>query len=178
MRVLVGGGSSATDRQDFYHAALAAGVSSWDAYINGIVREFYVIVAQPVEPTYTALHGITAQAAERALEKFNTPNWENTRTLLSQMTGYDPINDWNWPAGGMNRQQSQTYLNEILKVRHSFAHGLPLPAYGWTQSSSGAKRLTRAGVDDVGRFLRHMVLVTDEGLKQRIVSAFGTTPPW
>lgn len=82
--------------QIYYHAALAAYVAGWDAYINNLVREFFTVTSNPLSPEFHAVHSLAKEAAERALKRFNTPNWENTRNLLFQQTGYDPINDWIW----------------------------------------------------------------------------------
>lgn len=165
-------------REVHYHAAIAAGVSAWDAYINGLMREFYIVVARPSDPSYSALHLIANGHAQTALKRFNTPNWENTRALCISLAGYDPANDWNWQARGLSAAYCREFLNDILKVRHSFAHGLTMPSLSWTITSTGTPRLTRNGLTEVKRFLTHMAKVTDEGLKRSIINTFGQSPPW
>lgn len=87
--------------QVYYHAALAAYVAAWEAYISSLVRGFYEIISGTLNPGSRAIYAIAQQLAERGLKRFNTPNWENTRNLLAQYTGYDPINDWKWMRRGM-----------------------------------------------------------------------------
>ena len=164
--------------QVYYHAALAAYVAAWDAYINNLVRDFYHVVADPSNPIFHAIYTIAQQTAEEGLKRFNTPNWENTRNLLNQYTGYDPINDWIWDRRGMGGQWIRERLNEILQVRHSFAHGFAMPAYNWTEAPSGKARLTSKAVQETEAFFKNLVKVTDEGMKAHIESTYGLTSVW
>lgn len=115
-------------RNDLLHASLAAYVANWDSYINSVVREFVTAISNALSPEYAAAHGIVSGFVEKSLRKFNTPNWENSRNLLIACTGFDPIADWRWPRANMRPLDVQNFLNEILKVRHSFAHGLSIPS--------------------------------------------------
>ncbi len=169
---------SRSQTQVYYHSALAAFVAAWDAYINELVRNFFTITANPLDPKFYAVHSIARDTAERALERFNTPNSENTRNLLIQNTGYDPIGDWVWSARSMSGLAVRQRLNDILKVRHSFAHGFAIPAYSWTQTPTGKVRLTARAIDDVDAFFRHLVTVTDLGMKQHIQTIYGIVVAW
>jgi hypothetical protein len=169
---------SRSQTQVYYHSALAAFVAAWDAYINELVRNFFTTTANPLDPKFYAVHSIARDTAERALERFNTPNSENTRNLLIQNTGYDPIGDWVWSARSMSGLAVRQRLNDILRVRHSFAHGFAIPAYSWTQTPTGKVRLTAKAIDDVDSFFRHLVAVTDLGMKQHIQTIYGIVVPW
>ncbi|MEH2169888.1 MAG: hypothetical protein V7K41_25205 [Nostoc sp.] len=96
---------------------------------------------------------------ERSLKQFNTPNADNSRNLLFQYTGYDPINDWVWSKRSMNALVTRQMLNDILQVRHSFAHGFPIPAFSWTQTPTGKVRLTAKAIKDVDALLQYLVAV-------------------
>ena len=164
--------------QVYYHAALAAYVAAWDAYINDLVREFYNVIADSSDSRFNAIHTIAQQAAEEALRRFNTPNSENTRRLLVQYTGYDPINDWVWPRRAMGGLQVRDRLNEILHVRHSFAHGFGMPAYDWTQSPMGRVRLTSKVIQETEAFFKNLVKVTDTGMKAHLNLTYGISNIW
>ncbi len=167
-----------TEKQVFYHAALAGYVAAWDAYINNLVRSFYVEIENPRNAEFLAIYSISRQATERALMRFNTPNAENTRALLQQYTGYDPIGDWVWTRRRMVGIQVRERLNEILRVRHSFAHGFSVPGYTWTQSPTGRVRLTSEAIGDTEAFFNNLVRVTDTGMKKHILAAYGVTVAW
>ena len=164
--------------QVYYHASLAAYVAAWEAYINNLVRDFYSVIADPLNPRFYAIYTIAQQVAEKALERFNTPNWENTRNLLVQYTGYDPIGDWVWARRGISSLQVRERLNEILQVRHSFAHGFGMPAYNWTQSPRGKVRLTSKAVQETEAFFKNLVNVTGSGMKAHITLNYGITSIW
>ena len=169
---------SRNQTQVYYHSALAAFVAAWDAYINELVRNFFTVTANPLDPKFHAVHSIARETAYRALERFNTPNADNTRNFLIQYTGYDPIGDWVWSAKSMSGVAVRQRLNEILRVRHSFAHGFSIPAFSWTQTATGKVRLTAKGIDEVDSFLKYLVKVTDQGMKQHIETNYGLVLPW
>jgi RiboL-PSP-HEPN len=164
--------------QTYLHASLAAVVAAWDAYIHNLVRDFFLEVADPLVSSFQSIHSIAKAAADFALERFNTPNWDNTRNLLVRYTGYDPMPDWVWLAGGMNVAQVKERLDQILRVRHSFAHGFPLPAYPWTQSKNGQVRLTSGALRSTHGFFRNLVARSDKGMEKHIVAAYGKRPHW
>lgn len=148
----------------FFHASLAAHVAAWDSYLNNVVREFLEATRKPLDPEYSAAHAALEGFVERSLQRFNTPNAENSRTLLVDCTGYDPINDWNWPRGRLNATETRELLNQVLKVRHSFAHGFEIPGYEWTTTPSGQRRLTAKALERIEAFLLHLAKVSDRGL--------------
>lgn len=159
------------------HASLATQVAAWDAYVNNLVRNFFEVTADPLTTKFNALHQMARSISEQALKKFNTPNYENTRILLIQSTGYDPINEWNWP--GYNNLQVQERLNQILKVRHSFAHGFALPAYAWTQPvATGTVELTDQALAENEDFFEQLVTKTDNGMKQHIMTTYSVNLTW
>lgn len=159
--------------QVHYHAALTAYVAAWNIYIKNLVRDFYDVI-----PNASPIYVIAQQAADRASERFNTPNWENTQKFLKDCTGYDPINDWIWSRRGMNGFQVRERLNEILRVRHSFAHGFDMPTYDWTRSPSGRVRLTSKAIQVTEAFFKNLVKVTDKGIKTHIESTYNLTNIW
>jgi len=164
--------------QVYYHAALTGYVATWNAYIDNLVRDFYDVIADAANPKFDAIHTLAMSMTENALARFNTPNWENVRNLLNQYTGYDPINDWGVSQVSMNLEQVHQRLNEILRVRHSFAHGSDMPAYVWTQSSSGRIRLTSKSIQETEVFFKNLVKVTDKGMKTHIELTYGLTNIW
>jgi hypothetical protein len=165
-------------RQVIYHAALAAYVASWDAYVRQITLEFFDATANPLDPPYHMIHSTARALAENALKRFNTPNWDNSRELLIAHTGFDPYSTWVWPSQRYGVQQTKERLNQILRVRHSFAHGFVLPSLPWTQNSSGQTRLTREELSFTERFFRILVRETDKNMKSYIESNFPVSTNW
>ncbi|HEY8098828.1 MAG TPA: HEPN domain-containing protein [Methylobacter sp.] len=180
-KIASGRRTSYGEAETLRHAALAAYVAAWEAYLEQLVREFYSITAKPMVPDFNAIHDIARRRTERAkgvLEKFNTPNFENSRALLEENTGYDPYSDWTWPRRSMSVMQVHERLNEILKVRHSFAHGFSIPRYSWNTLSSGRCGLNLNSIDMVEAFFNNLVRRTDKGMKMHIQNAYTVTPNW
>lgn len=162
-------------KNDFLHASLAAYVANWDSYLNNVIREFVAVISNSLSPEYAATHGIVVGFVEKSLKKFNTPNWENSRNILIECTGFDPIAHWRWARSNMH---VQSYLNEILKVRHSFAHGLSIPSYKWTTTAGGRNQLNSSALLRIEKFLTHMVNATDRGLTAHGLATYPSRPFW
>ena len=127
----------------------------------------------------SAVLALMSGLTEAELKRFNTPNAENARNLLLVHTGYDCIGDWHWPAGGLNAIQTRQRLNEILNVRHSFAHGFALPTgLSWARDKRGDARLSVKALSEVDRLFAHLVRVTDREMAGHLATIFGVTNAW
>lgn len=166
------------DVQACLHAALASHVAAWEAYCESIVIEFFAEAADPTRSDYSRMHQTAQDFAAVHVKKFNTPNFDNSRDLILASTGFDPFGVWNWPARSRSVQWVRTRLNEVLQVRHAFAHGYPLPAYQWTTGATGRARLTAAAIDDVAALLSNLVKHTDAGLRTHLAVVFGRNVCW
>lgn len=169
---------SRDDSRVYLHAALAAHVAGWESYIERLIGNFFVAIVDNAIPKYLVLHGLFLKRSEHAASKFNTPSWEKSRELLSDYTGYDPINDWDWPNRRLTGPLLRARLNEILKVRHSFAHGFPMEKYAWNTSAAGEVRLTHSILSDVDALFLHLVKRTDKGMKSHLRTNFGVQVSW
>ena len=154
----------------YYHAGLTAYVAAWNAYIKNLVHDFYDVIADPSDPKFRAIYTIARKRAENALKRFNTPNSENTRDILVWYTGYDPINTLLW----IQREK----LDDIVEVRHSFAHGFDMPSNTWTQSLGKRGHLTNKAIQETEDFFKNLVEVIDKGMKAYIESTYGLTNIW
>jgi hypothetical protein len=165
-------------RNDFLHASLAAYVAAWDSYLNNVVSEFINSTGNPMDVEFAAIHLRLKEFVNRALKKFNTPNSNNSRLLLINCTGYDPINDWKWSRANLNATETREYLDQILKVRHSFAHGSTIPSLPWTVTPSGRRQLNNRALVRIDKFLSHLVNVTDLGLLRHGRTNFPSKNLW
>lgn len=166
------------ERQIYYHASLSATVAAWESYVQDIIKAFFSEIALPGSYGFHALHTVAREQAQQSLRQFHTPNWDNSRNVLVRCIGYDPIGDWTWSRQGLGSQQVRELVNEILRVRHSFAHGHAMPSYSWNRSKSGRVRLTVQGLARVESLFTHLVSSTDTGIARLIAASYGRTVAW
>ncbi len=166
------------DVRSLYGGVLVGQVAAWNAYIVHLVRCFLAETAVARSTSYSSMRSLVQKSTEMQLERFNTPNSMNTRNLLILGTGYDPWTDWQWKRGRMSGVMVRQRLDEILKVRHSLAHGFQMPGYSWTESPSGEHRLTLAMLLWTRAFLDHLVWATDKGMKSHLTRSFDVVPQW
>lgn len=166
----------------FLHAALATQVASWDAYVKALASEYFSVTADPSQPRFNALHTICDSAMIIAKDKLNTPNSENTREFFLKYTAFDPWPCWAGVRFGTMPLSSTLYvrerLNEIFKVRHSFAHGFTMPGYSWNQNVSGSPQLTCAILQSTSVFFSDLCRNTDKAMAMHIASQHGLPNPW
>jgi hypothetical protein len=165
--------STIVHRQIFYHADLAATVAAWDAFIHSIILEYIGCIGDITSPHLLRARELLGGLASERLDRTRAPNFDNARSVLVRCTGYDPIGDWNVPRRGLSWQQVQARLNEILKVRHSFAHGLSLPSCSWMPVRHGKPYLNKRTIEDIRSLIRHLAIKTDSGLARSLKTSFG-----
>lgn len=165
-------------RRLHYHAALAMYVAAWQAYLESVSREFLLDISDPLDIRFSAMRALLSDKIEAELKRFNTPNWQNSRNLLIGATGYDPINDWSWPRRNLGGVAFRGLIDEIIQVRHSFAHGYPMPAYSWNSDSRGHPRLALETIGLAKSAFVQIVSTTDHGLSQQISGTYGAGKAW
>lgn len=114
-------------------AIVVACVSAWEAYIEELVRESLDALRPPSPPlgVWPALNA----TIRGQLGRFNTPNTENVRMLISDATGLQDIQTaWSWQ--NCTAPQAAQRLAEAMKLRHRIAHGVnPRPVVATIYSS-------------------------------------------
>jgi hypothetical protein len=166
------------DMEPPLHAALAAYVSAWEFFIESVTLEFLDREVLISASKASSLAKILRDEAGRAAGRFNTPNFGESRNLIFRFTGFDPYSVMNSPRLGMNSAQAENRLNEILKVRHSFAHGHPLPAFAWLTRYAHQSRLSRTAVRNVEVLLGDLSASIDTGLSTYSAVTLGGPPVW
>jgi hypothetical protein len=169
---------SRDDARLFLHIALAIYVAGWEAYVERLIGSFFAEILDTQIGKFVALHTALSGLAATAAERFNTPNSDNTRNLLLQYTGYDPINDWVWPRRRMSGLQVRERLDQTLKVRHSFAHAFSMPSYSWNTSETGDVRLTVGSIRDTEAFFDNLITQTDMGMSRHIKGNYNSNLNW
>lgn len=170
------------DKGILLHAALAAHVAAWDAYIKAVVLRKYQSIGRDHDAGYAQLRSIAEERAKGAAKKLNTPNADNARNFFLQCSQFDP-----WPSWVNVRFGSEVLLSslnvrdridQVLKVRHSFSHGFSMPAFEWNQGTDGATKLTVGSIRGVSGFFAVLVDRTDVSYSNHISTTFGIERPW
>jgi hypothetical protein len=157
---------------------LAAYVSGWEAYVEDVTVEFLDALVTSMDPKASALAKALRDEAARVAKRFNTPTFQESRDLVYRFTGFDPMPSMASPRLGMTSAQAQTRLDEVLRVRHAFAHGRPLPNLEWLKRYAHASRLSQTAVRSVAALLSDLVEGIDIGLASHASSTFGLARIW
>jgi RiboL-PSP-HEPN len=145
-------------------AAVVMCVSAWEAYIEELVRES-VIAMRPAAPppgVWSAHHA----SVLGQLGRFNNPNVENVRMLLSDSIGLQDVQrSWVWRS--CTSAQAVQRLAAAMRLRHQIAHGTdPRPAVLNLYSSQ------------LPDFFRRLGLATDRAVRDHLVNVLGLANPW
>jgi hypothetical protein len=138
-------------------------VSAWEAYIEEVVREALTAL-RPAAPPLFPWPALNASVRGQ-LGRFNAPNTENVRMLLSDAFGLQDIqNSWAWQ--NCTSAQAVQRLTVAMTLRHQIAHGVnPRPVVGTFYASQ------------LPIFCRRLGLCTDRAVRAHLVNVLGIANP-
>jgi len=145
-------------------AIVVMGVSAWEAYVEELVRES-VVAMRPTAPplgVWSAHHAwVLGQ-----LGRFNNPNVENVRMLLSEAIGLQDVHQ-SWVWRNCTSAQALRRLATAMRLRHQIAHGVnPRPVV----QNAYSRRLPD--------FFRRLGRATDQAVRDHLVNVIGIASPW
>lgn len=108
-------------------ASVAHIVGSWEGYLEGVLREFVSKTRVNAHRRAWTLIVQYEALVDKMASELNTPNWDKCRDLVLSVTGMDVYPSWIWTAKFTNQTDTKSFFDGILRVRHSFAHGFPIP---------------------------------------------------
>ncbi len=145
-------------------AAVVICVSAWEAYIEELIRES-VVAMRPAAPPLGAWSVHNAWILGQ-LGRFNNPNMENVRTLISDAIGLQDVQQ-SWVWQNCTSAQAIQRLTHAMRLRHQIAHGVnPRPAVNNDYSSQ------------LPGFFRRLGRATDRAVRNHLVNAIGLVHPW
>lgn len=160
------------------HASLAASVSAWEAFIEDLCLELLDEIGRIPDARLQMVLSVLRLEAAKAVEKFNTPNFENCRNLLLRFSGFDPYPHMHVPRLGLSVVQTQSRLNDILKVRHTFAHGAPIPNLPWLTRYGVSSRLSKKNASEAGSLLDELTKSIEAAASNYLKAAYRVPIRW
>jgi hypothetical protein len=146
-------------------AVVVTCVSAWEAYVEAVVVEA-LAATRPAPGTPLGPWPALNASARSAVGRFNNPNVDQVRALISDSLGLADITAfWTWKNCSPTR--ARELLAEALALRHQIAHGVnPRPIV----HSPYASRLPA--------FFRRLASRTDAGIRDHLVTVLGIADPW
>jgi hypothetical protein len=140
-------------------------VSSWESYVEEVVRECLNLLRPPAPPLgLWPAHNATVR---NQIGRFNNPNVQQTQMLIQDCIGLVNITtSWSWQR--TTPQRARERLEEAIGYRHQIAHGVtPRPVI---HNQRYASRLPA--------FFRKLGAKTDAGLTAYLGSDYGIVTGW
>lgn len=171
-----------------HRAGVVMTVAAWQAYIEKVLVEGLDAIAADIDnhaapaPNW-AKHTYKMRRASllTAIKRFNTPNDVNVRDLFLEALDFSPWPSWCWRSGPRqwSVEEVRSRTNTWVLVRHSVAHGFPLPGnVPWLQDNHCRARLTLGLLKECRRHFTHLVNQTDRSFSAHLVDHHGLAAPW
>jgi hypothetical protein len=146
-------------------AVVVTCVSAWEAYVEEVLVEAVTAIRPPAGGPLGNWAALNA-SARSAIGRFNNPNVENVRLLISDALGLPDITaSWSWQNCTVDH--ARELLADALRLRHQIAHGVnPRPVI----HNPYATRLPT--------FFRRLAIRTDGGIRDFLVNTLGIANPW
>jgi|GEM_PF-3075330 len=171
-----------------HHAGVVLTVAAWQAYVEKVIEEALDLIRaeminQQVATPQWAIHTYQLRRAAilNAVKKFNTPDDVKVRDLFRDSFDFLPWDSWAWKVGRRQWSSGETRkrTNTWVLVRHSVAHGFPLPQdYDWLQDENGNARLTLTLLKDCRKHFVFLAEKTDRAFGDHLIAAHGIVNPW
>lgn len=178
-------------QQDAIHrAGVVMTVAAWQAYLEKISLEFIEVVENSLDhpadgiapPDWAKLILQTRKtAAKQEIGRFNTPNCQNARSLLKNITGFDPWPIWEWHQGPRqwNGHDTRIRTDAWVRIRHTIAHGYELPAdLDFLLGQNGQPRLTLKLLQECVKHFKHLVRLSDQGVSTFLADTHAIDTGW
>ena len=167
-------------------------IAAWESYIENVVIEATnalgsaagVAGVPPAVPVQAwARHAFALRRAEivNSTKKFNTPNATNVRDLLVESLEFNPWPSWSWRVGPRqwDDKEMRARLNGWVQVRHSIAHGFPLPNdLAWIRNAGGQPHLNLYLLRQCRKLFARLVVQTDAAFAAFLQSHHAVGAPW
>lgn len=145
-------------------AVVVTCASAWEAYIEELIRES-LNVLRPAAPPLGLWPALNASVRGQ-LGRFNTPNTENIRMLVSDAVGLQDIHTF-WAWQNCTSAQAVQRLAEAMNLRQQIAHGVnPRPLVATFYSSQ------------LPVFFRRLGRCTDRAVRDHLEQVLGIVNPW
>ncbi len=146
-------------------AVIVLCVSAWEAYVEEVVKEALTAIRPAVGTPLGSWPALNA-SARSAIGRFNNPNVDQVRALLTESLGLPDITaSWSWR--NCSAARARQLLAEALALRHQIAHGVsPRPVVHSPYATS------------LPPFFRRLGTRTDAGIREYLVNVLGIADPW
>lgn len=181
------------EQEALHRAGVVMMVAAWESYVERIVMEaldaiehsagIAALTASIAPVPSWAKHAFALRRAEIAslVKRFNTPDATKTRDLFASCLEFDVWPNWVWHVGPRqwDAKAMRGRLDSWVQIRHSVAHGFPLPTdIDWLKDSKKRPRLTLTLLRECKSFFKHVVALTDASLGTHLKSHHATPAPW
>lgn len=129
-----------------------------------LVRESLTVLRPPAPPlgVWPALNA----SVRGQLGRFNNPNTENIRLLISDALGLQDIHTF-WAWQNCTSAQAVQRLADVMTLRHQIVHGVnPRPVVPAFQANQ------------LPNFFRRLARYTDGAVRNHLVNVLGIANPW
>lgn len=157
-------------------ASIAQAVGCWEGYLEAVLREFVSKTRVQAHRKAWTLIVQFESVVDKMVSELNTPNWDKCRELVLSVTGMDAYPSWIWTPRFTNQTDTKAFFDGILTVRHSFAHGFPIPANIPGLAVPGV--LDPAYVADAVACIHFFVDTTDRLLEHELTHRHGCASGW
>lgn len=174
-------------KQEALHSAgVAMTVAAWQSYLEKLIFEAMDAIEADLNAAQAPrwpLHVFYLKRADikTKIGSFMTPNADNSRRLLKECIDIDVWSAWEYRVGPRqwSAQETSNRTNAWLKIRHSFAHGSPLPDnIAWITGDNGEARLNLTLLKECKRHFTHLADKTDHEVGNVLRGRHGLTINW